>query len=402
MATQYKTIFYGGKTGISVAKANIADIAKEMGIYLHTNGMQAQGINLPGLGDAQKLVTKAAGELKKALSTSTINNVGFSPDLKIIGGIDVNGNLSATVSGIMPSPKLGKPPVNYAETVVIRKDWTKLETELKSETNVVVNLTKQNWQIIETEVNKLVEQHKGDLALVRADAKFQKLLEKYEDGDDVINKAAANQAKKFNTVELNTDQADFGDMTTGTVVLAAHGSRADLPSGKTLGIALGKKSPEQIVELLTENNDKAKNLSKAFKGTVLLSGCFTAAGGIAPEGAYDYDTFAGKVWNLLKAKDIHCKVSGMPGQARTNAQGDKSSVKPTEQNEYDRLKKEFETLTKAINQLGPQLKLKNPIVVQTVNKKIMEMTKKLKTVKAEKELMVMKQLIMSYGLDPLR
>lgn len=402
MATQYKTIFYGGKTGISVAKADIAAIANEVGIYLHTNGMQSQGIKLPGLGDAQKLVTKAAGELKKALSSSNVKDLGFTPDLKIIGGIDAKGNLSATVSGLLPPPKPGKPPVNYDETVVIRKDWTKLETELKSETNVVVNMTKQNWHIIEPMVNKLVEKHNGDLDLVRADKVFKELLKKYEDGDDVINKAAANQAKKFKTVELTTEQADFGDMTTGTVVLAAHGSRADLPSGKTLGIALGKKSPEQIVELLTENKDKAKNLSKAFKGTVLLSGCFTAAGGVAPEGGYNYDTFAGKVWNLLKAKGINCKVSGMPGQARTSAEGDKSSVKPTEQKEYDRLKKEFNELVKAIDKLKPQLTSKNPKVLQLVNKKIKEMNEKLKTVNAEKESKVMKQLIMNYGLDPVR
>lgn len=402
MAMQYKTIFYGGKTGISVAKADIASIATEVGSYLQTNGMQAQGIKLPGLGDAQKLVTKAAAELKKALSSSNIKDLGFTPDLKIIGGIDTKGDLSATVTGLLPPAKPGKPPVNYDQTVVIRKEWAKLETELKSEKNVVVNMTKQNWHIIEPAVTKLVEKHNGDMDLLKADKAFQALLKTYKDGDDVINKAAANQAKKFKTTEQTTDQADFGEMTTGTVVLAAHGSRADLPSGKTLGIALGKKTPDQIVELLTGNKDKAKNLSKAFKGTVLLSGCFTAAGGIAPEGDYNYDTFAGKVWALLKTKGINCKVSGMPGQARTNAEGDKSSVKPTEQKEYDRLKKEFGELVKAIDKLKPQLTSKDPKVLEVVNKKIKEMNEKLKTVNAEKEAKVMKQLIMNYGLDPVR
>ncbi len=399
---QYKNIFYGGKTGITVAKADIAAMAQEVGSYLQANGMQAQGIKLPGLGDAQKLVTKAAGELKKALSSSNVKDLGFTPDLKIIGGIDTKGDLSATVTGLLPPAKPGKPPVNYEETVVIRKEFTKLEKELQSGKNVVVNMTKKNWNIIGPAITKLVEKRNGDIDKVKADKVFTALLKEYNDGDDVINKAAANQAKKFKTTEPTTDQADFGDMTTGTVVLAAHGSRADLPSGKTLGIALGKKTPEQIVELLTGQKDKAKNLSKAFKGTVLLSGCFTAAGGIAPEGDYNYDTFAGKVWNLLKAKGINCKVSGMPGQARTSGDGDKSSAKPTEQKEYDKLKKEFNGPVVAIQNLEPQLKSKDPKVVTAVNKKIKEMNEKLKTVNAEKESKVMKQLIMNYGLDPVR
>lgn len=402
MAMQYKTIFYGGKTGISVAKADIASIASEVGSYLQGNGMQAQGIKLPGLGDAMKLVQKAAAELKKALRSSNVKDLGFTPDLKVVGGIDAKGNLSATVTGLLPPAKPGKPPVNYEETAVIRKDWGKLEDELKAEKNVVVNMTKQNWSIIAPQVDDLVKKHDGDIAAVRADKDFKALLKKYEDGDDVINKAAENQAKKFKTKEQTTTEADFGEMTTGTVVLAAHGSRADLPSGKTLGIKLGKKSPQEIVDLLTGNKDKAKNLSKDFKGTVLLSGCFTAAGGIAPEGDYDYDTFAGKVWTLLKAKGINCKVSGMPGQARTDAKGDKSSVMPTEQKEYDRLKKEFAELVKAIDKLKPKLESKDPKVVEVVNKKLKEMNEKLKAVHAEKESKVMKQLIMNYGLDPVR
>lgn len=402
MAMQYRTVFYGGKTGISVAKADIQSMTMEVAKYLQGKGLQAQGIKLPGMPAAMKMVADALKELKKALASSNVKDLGFTPDLVVIGGIDTKGNLSATVSGLLPPAKVGKPPVNYEQTEIIRKDWLGLEKELASETNVVVNLTKENITIIEKAVEALFKKHDGDVDAVKKDPLFKKLPDMYKGGDAVINKAAANQAKKFKTKELTTTDADFGEMTTGTVVLAAHGSRDQLPSGKTLGIALGKKTPEQIVELLTGNKDKKKNLSRDFTGTVLLSGCFTAAGGIAPEGNYDYDTFAGKVWKLLQAKGIKCKVSGLPGTAFTDAEGKKSSVKPTEQKAYDALKKEFAALEKAIEKLGPQLKSKDPKVLALVNKKIKEMNVRMKEIKAEKETKKMKELIMNYGLDPVR
>ncbi len=401
MAMQYKKILYGGKDGIDVGKADISAIATEAGKYLKENGMQAQGIKLPGLGDATKLVTKAIADLKKASASSNVKELGFSPALKVVGGIDAKGNLSATVTGLMPPPKAGKPPVNYEETAVIRKDWAALEKELSSETNVVVNLTKDMGKVEEL-LSQLAKKHGGDLKKMKADKTFNTMIEHYKNGDDIINKAAANQAKKFQTSELRTEDADFGEMTTGTVILAAHGSRIE-QKGVTLGTKLGKKSAEELVALLTEQKDKKKNLSKDFKGTVLLSGCFTAAGISEPAiDGYDYDTLAGKVWKLLKAKGINCKVSGMPGQARTDAKGDKSSVKPTEQAAYDKAKKEFETLQAAIKKLDPLLKSKDPKVLKVVNKQVADLNKKLKAAHAEKESKVLKELIMNYGLDPVR
>ena len=402
MAMQYKKILYGGKDGIDVGKADIASIATEAGKYLKDNGMQAQGIKLPGLADAMKLVTKAIADLKKASGSSTVKELGFAPALKVIGGIDAKGNLSATVTGLMPPAKPGKPPVNYEETAVIRKDWAGLEKELAAETNVVVNLTKKNMSIVQEQLDKLFEKYDGDFDKVKADKIYKLLVDKYNDGDDTINKAAANQAKKFKTKELATDEADFGEMTTGTVILAAHGARIE-QNGVTLGTKLGKKSAEELVALLTEQKDKKKNLSRDFKGTVLLSGCFTAAGISEPAiDGYDYDTLAGKVWKLLKAKGINCKVSGMPGQARTDAKGDKSSVKPTEQAAYDKAKKEFEALQAAIKKLDPLLKSKDPKVLKVVNKQVADLSKKLKAAHAEKESKVLKELIMNYGLDPVR
>lgn len=401
MAMQYKTKFYGGDKGIDVEKANIAMIGQEVGKYLDGKGLQAQGIKLPGLNDALKLVSEAVKALKKAKGSSNVKDLGFTPELKVVGGLDAKGNLSATVTGLLPPKKAGGKPEAYDETAVIRKDWAKLEAELAKDKNAVVNLTK-DWSKIEPLLAKLAEKHKGDLKAMAKDKAFISLIETYKDGDAVINKAAANQAKKFQADEKRTDEADFGGLTSGTVVLAAHGSRGDTPSGKVIGTKLGKKSPQEIVALLTENKDKKKNLSKKFNGTILLSGCFTAAGGIAPNDDYDYAPFAQKVWNLLKAKGINCKVSGMPGQARTDAKGDKSSVKPTEQAAYDKAKKEYNELLAAFKKLEPQLKAKDPKVVAVVNKKMKALVPKLNKLHAEKEEKVMKKLIMNYGLDPVR
>ncbi|WP_171175040.1 hypothetical protein [Ruegeria sp. HKCCD8929] len=402
MATQYKTIFLGAGGGVSVESADIAKVASELGTYLKKNGWQAQGIKLPGLSGAGTTIKKAAAVLAKSKNSSQIKDLGFTPDLKVVAGIDTSGHLSATITGLLPPSKEGAAPVNFDKTIVIRKDWTKLEAELASEENVVVNMTKKNMSIIEDALAKLVKKHDGDMKKVTKDKVYAALLAKFKGGDDVINRAAEKQAKKFKTTAVDTDQADFGNITTGTVVLAAHGSRVK-ESGITLGTKLGKKTPEQIVALLTEQTDKKKNLSKDFKGTVLLSGCFTAAGGIAPPGSnYDYDTFAGKVWRLLKAKGIKCKVSGMPGQARTGDDGNKSSVKPTEQDEYDALKKEFKELQAKLKKQDKKLKSKDPKTVKEANAAIKKLAPKLKQVRADKESKVMKELIMNYGLDPVR
>ncbi len=400
MGTQYKTILYGGKAGIDVDKADIAAISTEVGNYLKKKDLQAQGIKLPGLKDAQKMVDSARKELKSAMKSKTAQEMGTSPTLKVIGGIDTKGNLSATVFGILSPPKSGKPPANFDKTVIIRKDWGKLEQELESDRNAVVNLTK-DWSKIEEALQALAVRHRGDLGKIKSDPAFKSLVARYK-GDDVINRAADKQAKLFKTTEQRKDEADFGGITKGTVVLAAHGSRVEA-SGITLGTKLGKMTPEQIVAFLTEQKDPKKNLSKDFNGTVLLSGCFTAAGGIAPpDSNYDYDTFAGKVWKLLKAKGIKCKVSGMPGQARTGSDGKKSSVIPTQQKEYDQLKKEVKELESAISKLQQKLNSGDENTKQVINKKVKALTKRLKEASAEKELKVMRELVNSYGLDPLR
>jgi hypothetical protein len=187
-------------------------------------------------------------------------------------------------------------------------------------------------------------------------------------------------------------------------------------NGRVLGTKLGKKSPEEIVALLTENPDKKKNLDPAFTGTVLLSGCFTAAGGIAPpDQNYDYDTFAGKVWNMLKAKGFtKITVKGMPGVAFTRDSGDKASVIPNQQLQYDQVKKQLASVNAKISQFSQVLQklkarhgadnagfLADP-GVKLVKDRIDDLKVEAKGLKAEKESKIMEQLYGTYGLGQLK
>ncbi|MEX0365886.1 MAG: hypothetical protein AB3N22_07435 [Ruegeria sp.] len=402
MATQYKTIFLGAGGGVSVESADIAKVASELGTYLKKNGWQAQGIKLPGLSSAGTTIKKAAAVLAKSKNSSQIKDLGFTPDLKVVAGIDTSGHLSATITGLLPPSKEGAAPVNFDKTIVIRKDWTKLEAELASDENVVVNLTKKNMSIIEDALDKLVTKHNGDLKKVTQDKVYAALLAKFKGGDKIINRAAEKQAKRYKTEVVDTTEADYGEIKKGTIALCAHGSREKI-NGTWIGTKLGKKTPAQIVALLTENTDKKRNLSKDFKGTVLLSGCFTAAGGIAPPGEkYDYDTYAGKVWQLLKAKGIKCKVVGQPGTASTNEDGSKNSVMPTKQDEKDALKAEIKELEKDLKKQKKKFDAGDKKAKKAASKKAQILFTKIKTAKDKSAQTWMKDLQVNYGLDPLR
>lgn len=402
MAMQYKKIFLGEGGGVDVDKADVASIATELGKYLKANGMQAQGIKLPGLKKAQSLIQKSAAILEKSRNSPLAQEMGMSPELKVVAGIDTRGDMSATITGLLPPSKSGKPPINFDKTEVIRKGWTALEAELSNEKNVVVNLTKKNLQIIESALEPLLKKYNGDVEALYKDAKFKTLLEKYNDGDKkVINGAVEKQAKKYKTTAVDTDAADFGGITTGNVILAAHGSRVK-EQGKTVGTKLGRKTPEQIVALLTEQSDKSKNLSKDFKGTVLLSGCFTAAGGVPPSDDYDYAPFAMKVWNLLKKKGINCKVSGLPGTAFTAADGSKKSVVPTEQDAYDALNADLKAFEASLKKQEKKLKSKDKTAVKAANKEVKRLNDLIKQTKDAKQTKKMAELIANFGLDPVR
>lgn len=343
--------------------SQISNIASELNTalekYCRDEGVKdPQGIKLTGMNDALKSVKEYQAELK-----------GTKDELAVRAGINDRGHLALAISGIVP--RKGK-PVKVDEEIVVRKDFTTLIDEIKKEANAVVNLQK---------------------------------------GDKVIDRAADRQAAKFGTTATTPDKADFGGISTGHVILAAHGSRVEV-SGTIIGAKLGKKTPAEIVSLLTENGDRKKNLSKDFSGTVWLSGCFTASGGIAPPGAdYDYESFARTVWELLKRKGYaKATVKGQPGIARTDAAGDKSSVTPTGQKDYDRLKKEHAALQKDIDAAGKALDLLEKAhkakgtsmgddpKVGILSKKIAEMMGEANRIDAEKESHVLKGLVATYGL----
>ena len=142
-------------------------------------------------------------------------------------------------------------------------------------------------------------------------------------GDKVIDSASARQGERFGAKVSKEEDADYGK-TTGNIILCAHGRPASLPSGRIIGDQLGKKSPEQIVELIAGNSDPNKRIGKDYTGVVTLSGCFTASGG--PEASKQDDPFAAKVLELLRHNG-YSKVSvvGMPGPSKTAKEGTKDS-----------------------------------------------------------------------------
>ncbi|MEM7439062.1 MAG: hypothetical protein AAF393_05635 [Pseudomonadota bacterium] len=401
MATQYKKVLLGGSKGIDVKRADVAKIAMELASFLKAQGVQAQGIKLPGLAKAQKLIASAQRDLAKGMKSKHAQEMGMSPELKVIGGIDTKGHISVTVKGLLPPKKTGKPPENYDKTQVIRKDFNKLLAELQNDKNVVTNLTRDLPTALKL-LDPIAKKHKGDEAKMMRDKAYLAVLKAF-DGDPVVQTAANRAAAKYSPGDgaKRKDEADYGSITTGNIVLVAHGDRVKV-SGRTLGTKLGKMSPKQIVAYLTENKDSDKNLSKKFKGTLFLCGCFTAAGGIAPSPDYNYDTYAGAVWKLLKAKGINCKVTGNLGQGRVLEDGKSASVTPTGQDEYDELKTEVRQLVAAINGQQKKLKSGDPRAVASANRAIKVLTARAKKQNARKELNVIKELVGNYGLDPVR
>ena len=358
-----KTFLYpalGANTPKDLSKVtNIqSDVIAAVTKYCKQEGItDPQGILLPGMKDALKKVKEYKEEITAAKN-----------DLSVRAGIDEKGHLVIALTGIL---KRDGKPVKIDENLILRKEFAKLIKEMQEEANVVVNLQK---------------------------------------GDQVIDRAAEKQGKKFGTPVEEPDDVDFSGITTGNVILAAHGSRTEV-NGTVIGTKLGKRSAAQIVELLTDGDDKSKRLSKNFSGTVWLSGCFTAAGGIAPPNEdYDYESFARSVWELLKQKGYKkASVKGQPGQARTSEEGNKSSVTPTGQKDYDKLKKELTELQEDIKKAAVELsKLKKKYVGDdealradpTYVKQFMKLNELKKIavrVNAEKESHVIEGLVNTYG-----
>jgi hypothetical protein len=286
MTITYKTVIFpevGHVKGKTLQKITNWDREFNDAIvdYLKGEGItDAQGIVLPGGIAARNQIAKArldAGDNK----------------LRVRAGLTNAGALVMSIDGTLPAKKTGGKPVAYDASTIVRKDFAKFVTNKKNETNVIVNLTKD----------------KDD-----------------SPGDRVINNAVRAAGTKFKvTTPQTVESLDVGGLTTGTVILTAHGSAVAV-SGTVLGTELGQRTPEQIVALLTKNTDKRKRLSKKFSGTVLLSGCYTASGSgkvpydpVAMTG-YNYSTFAGQVLNLLRAKGYDkLNVQGTPGPSKTSS-----------------------------------------------------------------------------------
>ncbi len=133
--------------------------------------------------------------------------------------------------------------------------------------------------------------------------------------DKVIGPAGKAQADKFGTKVMTKDDYEFGELT-GNIILCAHGTPDATPSGRLIASKLGKKTPKDIVKLLTGSKDPKQRIGKDYSGKIFLSGCFTASGG--PEGSKQDDPFAKKVWDLLKgAGYTKASVVGMPGPSIT-------------------------------------------------------------------------------------
>jgi hypothetical protein len=216
--------------------------------------------------------------------------------LQVSGGIDKTGNL---VISVVDAERAN----NYSKSAIVRKDFVQTVIKLfRKQKNVVANIQ--------------------------------------PDDDELIRQAAERQAAKYRTTVQKGDQAvDVGGIKFGTIVLAAHGGRAKV-SGTILGTDLGLKTPAQIVALLTENRDPAKRLHPKFKGTIILSGCFTAAGNAVIPPGYDYSVFAAKVKQLLDKKGYqNYLVKGMAGPSRTTPSGDKEVI-PTADDDVVEMAKE--------------------------------------------------------------
>jgi hypothetical protein len=343
--------------------SDISNIASDLNTalekYCRSEGIQdPQGIRLPGMNEALETVKAYKKEL-----------AGLKDDLAVRGGINDKGHLALDISGIVA--RKGK-PVKIDDEIVIRKDFAELIDGMKNEAHAVVNLQK---------------------------------------GNAAVDSASAGQAKKAGTKVTTPETAELRGIRTGNVILVAHGGRAEV-GGTIIGTKLGQKTAAQIVAMLTDNSDADKNLHPSFSGTVWLYGCFTAAGGIAPPGKdYDYESYARSVWELLKSKGFtKATVKGNPGSGRGDSQGNQSSVTPTGQKDYDRLKKELvalqtdiEAATKALDLLDKAHKnagtsLAADPKVAALSKKIVTMMGDAKRIEADKESHVLQGLVATYGL----
>ncbi len=224
-------------------------------------------------------------------------------------------------------------------------------------------------------------------------------------GNKTIDKASKSQAKKFGTQVETEDTVDLGGLT-GDLVLCAHGTPKVLP-GKVIGVKLGGKTVDDLVEMLTGSKEASKRIAKDYSGTITLSGCFTESGG--PEADRQDDVFAKKLLDAL-VKQGYKKVTvvGMPGPSWTAQSKGMKDAHGTKLNVGDKgvfhsgqseeglesqkllakqLRKEIDLLTDAL--IKNSSKAKDPTTFLTspqakpVLEKLKELEKKLEGVRKE-------------------
>ncbi|MEM6371463.1 MAG: hypothetical protein AAF727_01610 [Pseudomonadota bacterium] len=130
------------------------------------------------------------------------------------------------------------------------------------------------------------------------------------ESDERLAKAKPNLEARYDA--KGNDDKGYGEIT-GNLILLAHGTPDKLPNGRIVGKELGKRSPEDIVNLLTASKDTKRRISMDYNGQLTLAGCFSASGG--PEANKQDDAFALKVLRLFRAKGYNkISVVGYPGQ----------------------------------------------------------------------------------------
>jgi hypothetical protein len=262
MPKKLDRIVYGKGKDITFAKFNIGEVLKAIANDLHEYGQAGvQGVKIKP--DYAKLVDKGKKDKRH-------------PSAHLMAGL-LGKDLILLVHD--------KNDAAYEESAVLVPAYLKLQTDLADKAAAVVKLA--------------------------------------ADKDDATIKAAATaRAGKFGTSVVEEEDASFGGVT-GDIILCAHGSAAANSKGRVIGTALGRKSADDLVRLLTGNGDPRKNIGKSYNGVIRLSGCFTGSGG--PE-AHEADaSLAKSVWDKLKrAGFTKCSVVGIPGPAKwAGKDGDK-------------------------------------------------------------------------------
>lgn len=264
MPTKLDPVILNAEKKTNLGSVHMGEVAQAVAHSLEEFGQKGvQGVVM------DKTATKFITDQKaKHKAGSYFMQAGvLTADTKINGKVVSKGSLVLYVGE--------KTDATFAEMNVLVKDYTKLKAKLAASNASVTNL----------------DPH----------------------GDKIISDSVRDTSAKLGA----QNDLGFGEIT-GNIVLTAHGTPAKVPSGRVIGSALGRRTPEQIVDLLTTDKDPKKRVSKKYNGTLTLCGCFTASGG--PEGEKQDDAFAKKVLDLFRKKGYKAiSVVGYPGATITDS-----------------------------------------------------------------------------------